>query len=50
MNYINTIHKVENTITSKLLTEFCDFRNFNGIIIYRFPVYKYNNKPRFIEK
>lgn len=45
MNYIKPIYKTVDTITSKLLIDFYDFRSFSGETVYRFPVYKYNNKP-----
>lgn len=45
MKYIEPIYKTEECITSKMLLEFYDFRKYDGEVVYRFPVYKYNNKP-----
>ena len=36
MNYIEPIYKTVGTITSKMLINFYDFRNFSGETVYRF--------------
>lgn len=45
MSYINPIYQLNKRITTRTLLEQCDFRRFDGEIVYRFPVYKYNNRP-----
>lgn len=43
MNYIEPIYKVNKNITTKELLDYY-FKRYDGDIIYRFPVYKYNFK------
>lgn len=45
MKYINPTYKLNNDISEKILIEQYDFHRYNNEIVYRFPVYKYNNKP-----
>ena len=44
MKYIKPIYKLNDTNTNMLINQY-GFRKYFGEIVYRFPVYKYNNKP-----
>lgn len=45
MKYIKQIYRTNNNITVQNLIERYNFLRLNNEIIYRFPVYKYGNKP-----